>query len=197
MNARFRNGLLVSGAGVALLGLLWLMPRQPEEARQKAADLKPLESGELEEALALINGSDPMKGILMLREMVEKDSTNTEAQMYLGIYSLQTGQTDKARERFEAVLRVDSLNAEAHWQLGQIDFSVEAFAAAAGHFDKVTEHHSDEIPGAWFFLGRCREFTGDFAGALEAYTTFQPLNTDTVVAGKLEEFIAGLKEKLN
>jgi cytochrome c-type biogenesis protein CcmH/NrfG len=176
---------------------MWLMPRQPKEARIKAATIKPGETGELERAISLINGSDPMKGILMLRDMVEKDSTNTEALSYLGLYSLQTGQLDKARERFEEIVKVDSLHAQAHWQLGQLDFDNEEYGKAILHFEKVALYHSEEIPGAWFFLGRCRELTGDFAGALEAYTTFKPLNTDTVVAGRLEEFMAGLKEKLN
>jgi predicted Zn-dependent protease len=43
---------------------------------------------------------NPMKGTLVLLEMVKKDSTNAYAQKMLGYGGLLTGQTEKAIERF-------------------------------------------------------------------------------------------------
>jgi tetratricopeptide (TPR) repeat protein len=45
-----------------------------------------------------------MKGIMLLREAVSADSTNLEAQLNLGFFSMQSGQYDKAVSRFEKVL---------------------------------------------------------------------------------------------
>lgn len=47
--------------------------------------------------------STPMEGILKIREVVEKDSTNVYAQMMLARGSLLSGQYDKAITRLEAV----------------------------------------------------------------------------------------------
>jgi tetratricopeptide (TPR) repeat protein len=55
--------------------------------------------------IAYVSGSqEPMKGIMLLREAVSADSTNIEAQLNLGFFSMQSGQYDKAVSRFEKVL---------------------------------------------------------------------------------------------
>ncbi len=60
-----------------------------------------------------------MQGVMMLREVAAADSTNAEAQMRLGRFSLMSGQVDKAVERFRTVLRQDSLNLPARFLLAQ------------------------------------------------------------------------------
>lgn len=55
----------------------------------------------------------PMEGIQKLREVVQRDSANTYAQMTLGQASLVSGQWDKAIERFEKVVRLQPKNLEA------------------------------------------------------------------------------------
>jgi tetratricopeptide (TPR) repeat protein len=52
-------------------------------------------------------GKDPMKGIFLLREVVAEEPENIDAQMNLGFFSMQSGQFDKAVERFEKVLSID------------------------------------------------------------------------------------------
>ena len=52
-------------------------------------------------------GKDPMKGIFLLREVVAEEPENIDAQMNLGFFSMQSGQFDKAVERFEKVLAID------------------------------------------------------------------------------------------
>ena len=56
---------------------------------------------------------NPMEGILKVRQVVEKDSTNVYAQMVLGQGSLMSGQYDRAIDRFEKVLALQPVNLEA------------------------------------------------------------------------------------
>jgi tetratricopeptide (TPR) repeat protein len=55
----------------------------------------------------------PMEGILKIREVVQKDSTNIYAQMMLIQGSLISGQYDKAINRLQMVNRLEPANVEA------------------------------------------------------------------------------------
>ena len=56
---------------------------------------------------------NPMQGIAKIREVVEKDSTNTYAQMMLAKASLLSGQYDKAIIRLQTIIRLQPDNLEA------------------------------------------------------------------------------------
>jgi tetratricopeptide (TPR) repeat protein len=56
---------------------------------------------------------NPMEGILKIRQVAERDSTNIYAQMTLGEASLVSGQLDKAIERFKKVIQLQPNNVEA------------------------------------------------------------------------------------
>jgi hypothetical protein len=58
-------------------------------------------------------GGTPMEGILKIREVAERDSTNLFAQFMLGYGGLLSGQYDRAAERFERVLEREPGNKEA------------------------------------------------------------------------------------
>jgi tetratricopeptide (TPR) repeat protein len=62
----------------------------------------------------------PMEGIAKIREVVAKDSTNLYAQMTLAMGSIMSGQTDKAKERLETIIRLDSKNLQALLLLADI-----------------------------------------------------------------------------
>jgi len=64
-------------------------------------------------------GQDPMKGIFLLREVVAEDSTNVEAQLNLGFFSMQSGQYDKAVNRFKTVLRIQPELSEVQLYLSE------------------------------------------------------------------------------
>ena len=53
---------------------------------------------------ARLLGSAPMKGIGMLKQVLEADPENIQALVNLGYFSIQSGQYDKALERFNKVL---------------------------------------------------------------------------------------------
>lgn len=65
------------------------------------------------------SSGEPMKGIMLLREVVLKDSTHINAQLNLGLFAVQSGQYDKAIERFERILRINPEFTEAYLYLGQ------------------------------------------------------------------------------
>lgn len=64
------------------------------------------------------NPENPMQGISMIREVVEKDSTNIRAILQLGHFSVISGQFPNAIRRYEQALRVDSTVVEAYFFIG-------------------------------------------------------------------------------
>lgn len=64
-------------------------------------------------AMTLVASENPMAGISMLREIVAKDQTNRQAILNLGLLSIQSGQFDRARNRFENLVSLDSSDNEA------------------------------------------------------------------------------------
>lgn len=62
----------------------------------------------------------PMEGILKIREVAEKDSTNIYAQMMLVQGSIVSGQYDKAIGRLQTVSRLQPSNLEAVLQLADL-----------------------------------------------------------------------------
>lgn len=69
-------------------------------------------------AVCQVEGSpDPMKGILALRGLVTEDSTNLEAQLNLGLFSLKSTQYDKAEKRFRTVIALDPNYKDGYWYM--------------------------------------------------------------------------------
>lgn len=82
---------------------------------------------------ALVTGStNPMAGIALLREVVQVDPKNLEANKTLGLFSLQSQQFDKAVDRFKTVIEVKA-DAESYFYLAtayeKIGLKNEAIAA--------------------------------------------------------------------
>lgn len=58
---------------------------------------------------AYVNGSpNPMQGIQLLQDVVKQDPQNVKANMNLGLFSMRSGQFDKAVDRFKKVIAVQS-----------------------------------------------------------------------------------------
>ncbi|HXH19920.1 MAG TPA: tetratricopeptide repeat protein [Chitinophagales bacterium] len=71
-------------------------------------------------AMAYLEGqTDPMKGVMLLREITDKDPDNITANLILGKYGIVSGQFDKAVQRLQKVLSVDSLNVDAYLYLAE------------------------------------------------------------------------------
>jgi tetratricopeptide (TPR) repeat protein len=63
-------------------------------------------------AMTLVATENPMQGIQMLREILEENPGDPETLKNLGILSLQSGQFDKAEERFRELIAADSSDLE-------------------------------------------------------------------------------------
>ena len=63
---------------------------------------------------------ETMQGILKIREVAQRDSTNMYAQYMLGIAGVVSGQTDRAIDRFQTVLRHEPNNLDAMMRLADL-----------------------------------------------------------------------------
>jgi tetratricopeptide (TPR) repeat protein len=63
---------------------------------------------------------DVMKGVGLLKDVVTKDSNNVQAIFTLGMLSIQSGQFDKAQERFEKLITLQPFNPEYYFYLGEV-----------------------------------------------------------------------------
>ncbi len=68
--------------------------------------------------ITIVNGMGmPMDGITMLLDVVQKDPKNLNAQMQLGMFSIRSGQFDKAIERYKQVVNIKPVP-EAYFYMG-------------------------------------------------------------------------------
>jgi tetratricopeptide (TPR) repeat protein len=64
--------------------------------------------------------TNPMEGIALIREVVQRDSTNVYAQLTLVKASILSGQFDKGITRLQTVIKVEPKNIEAHLLLADL-----------------------------------------------------------------------------
>jgi len=94
----------------------WLAT-QAKELFEKALSINPgNDSSKIGVGVCYMFGNisdNPMQGILAIRAIADKDPDNLYAQMMLGLGGIQSGQYDKAAERFLAVVNKQPENIEA------------------------------------------------------------------------------------
>ena len=121
---------------ILLFVLLLFVPRSPALKSQTNSAETRLVDEEVQEAVRLMEGENPMGGILKLREILEKDPENIDASWSLGMASMQTGQFDKAVSRFEHVMAHDEQGkyfeaslflGQAHEQLNNVPEAIESY----------------------------------------------------------------------
>jgi cytochrome c-type biogenesis protein CcmH/NrfG len=88
---------------------------------KKALSLKPQDTSlKLSLATCYTDGTDQvMKGVRMLLDITEADSTHPEANFHLGRLAIRSGQHDKAIDRMQVVLSQDSTDFNARLLLSQ------------------------------------------------------------------------------
>ena len=88
-------------------------------------------------AMTYLTTAQPMKGIQMLREVVEEDENNELAQYNLGLLSMQSGQYDKAVDRFKKVATLNPNHLQAQFFLGVSYFETGKKKQARQQFEQV------------------------------------------------------------
>ncbi|MEO8590222.1 MAG: tetratricopeptide repeat protein [Flavobacteriales bacterium] len=143
------------GGAVVVIVLLVLVPRTPSGKELKVAPMSPLKA-RTAEAVALVQGQEPMRGIMMLREILKEDPNNVEAHWQLGLFSVQSGQYDKAIERFKKVIELDAEGYPDAWfYLGRTYATVDSTELAIANLKKYRTLTQDTaiIHGVDRFLG--------------------------------------------
>lgn len=95
-------------------------------------------------AMTFLATAEPMKGIQMLREVIEEDENNVLALYNLGLLSMQSGQYDKAVDRFEKVVGLSPDHLQAQFFLGVSYFETGKKRKARRQFEQVKTLTNDE-----------------------------------------------------
>ncbi len=125
-----REGIIAVLAAFALAAVLYALPRTPraEDSPESSPQNKLATSGSpdslnamVAEAVAMIERSEgsPMQAIGMLRKVVEIEPNHLNANLYLGYFSVVSGQYDKAFPRLEIVLKQEPAHPQALLLMGQ------------------------------------------------------------------------------
>ena len=127
--------LLLVLSGLMLIYLLFQLPTSVMEIEK--VEEKVNQTTSISTAMDLIRGENPMEGIFMLREILEKDPKNKEALYNLGVLSIQTAQYQNAVNRFNQIIAIDSSDKKAYLQLGISNYYLERYNIADSMFNKV------------------------------------------------------------
>lgn len=145
-----RSQWFMLGGAVAVTALLLTAPRTPagaaeaNAAKAAAAKMDPANAEALSSdpkvaaILAELNGgAPPMQTILKLRDLATREPGNVEAQWHLGLFSWQTGQYDKAMERFRKVVELDTTgHPDAYGYLGRAYSTLDSVPQAIAAYEK-------------------------------------------------------------
>lgn len=142
--------IVVLLAALFLIVLLIIAPRLPKDAKQLSEQSSeqvtdPVEQ-QINQAVALVQGGEnPMQGIMMLREILEEDPDQIDAHWHLAQFSIQSGQYEKAVERFEKVLELDQNNRypDASFYLGKTYATLNRNDEAIAQFNRYLEQVQD------------------------------------------------------
>lgn len=96
-------------------------------------------------AMTYTTTSTPMKGISMLREVVEKDPKHELATYNLGLLSLKSGQFDKAKERFLTLRKSFPDNLTYSYYLGICYAQLADNKSAIVEFQKIASKATDPV----------------------------------------------------
>jgi tetratricopeptide (TPR) repeat protein len=182
--------------GAALIAFVLWMPRQPESAVTIDAVVATEEGMESSDPVSVavekVSGANPMEGILELRALAEQDEPEVDAVVWLGVFGVQSGQFDKARERFSQALTLEPGHVEATWQLAMLDMEEEAYDRAVVGFEACMDA-DDSYSNGLFFTARCYEFMGKTEAAVIRYQQYLPYAPDTIISARVLDFITRLE----
>jgi tetratricopeptide (TPR) repeat protein len=153
---------------VGVFVLSFILPRHSKTMREQTSGSAEKYSTEVWQAIIKIQyGASPMDGMLELRDIAERNPDNADAQYHLGRFSVQSGQLDKAEERFLLVTELEPDSLRGWYELGML-------YSGQGAFERATDVLSIAIgiePTAelYFALGFCFEQLGDITKAIESF----------------------------
>jgi len=120
------------------------LARKAQEFYGKVLQLEPdnLEA-KTKMAMTYLASSNPMQGIMMLREVLVQDPKNELALFNMGMLSIQSGQFDLAVQRLEELVAIDPEHIQGQLLLGLALMNSGDKARAKSQFEKVKEMDQD------------------------------------------------------
>jgi len=103
-----KRKIVAVAVAILLFVLLLLVPRTPKIESGDSTLTENAVDDEVQDALNMVQGEQPMQGILKLRDILEKDPANIDAAWNLGRFSIETGQFENAIKRLEHLLEYDT-----------------------------------------------------------------------------------------
>lgn len=94
-------------------------------------------------AMTYLSSSNPMQGIMMLREVLKEDPKNQSAMFNLGMLSIQSGQYEKAIERLVELVAINPAHIQGQLLLGIAYMNTGDKKRAKQQFEKVKEMDKD------------------------------------------------------
>lgn len=198
-------GLTLTAVAAAAVMLWPAAPANPTDAVDRSANAEsPASAGGIFDtdadpvmaAVAQVSGDNPMAGIMALRNLSGAVPPNVEAILWLGKFSIQSQQLDKARERFAEVLVHEPGHLEATWELAMLDMEQGQLDQAVVGFETCFDADEAYANGL-FFAGRCYRMMGNNAGAVASFKQYLAFAPDTIVANKVAEYIQELEAEIN
>jgi tetratricopeptide (TPR) repeat protein len=118
-----------------------------EKAREYLGKVVEENPGDLESktriAMTYVSSDSPMKGIRMLREVLETDPKNEFALFNMGMLSVQSGQYDRAIERLQELVAVNPGHIQGQLLLGVAYLNMGMKTEARAQFEKVKSLDKD------------------------------------------------------
>lgn len=114
------------------------------ESYEKAIEIDPNSlSAKTGLGASLVTGSNnPMAGIALLREVVQAEPKNLDANRTLGLFSMQSGQFDRAIDRFKTVIEIKA-DAESYFYLATAYEKIGQKSEAIAAYSKSKELAAD------------------------------------------------------
>jgi tetratricopeptide (TPR) repeat protein len=123
--------------------VLYFLPHQkpPTEQEKVTADL----DKKVAKAVSMVQNAEgaPMAGIRLLQEVLAEDSLHEEANFQLGIFSIQSGQMDKAIMRFNKVMERNPERVECLYYIGHAQANLGNTQAAIETFERYLTRIED------------------------------------------------------
>ena len=94
-------------------------------------------------AMTYISSSNPMQGITLLREILEADPENENGIFNMGILAIQSGQYERASERFKNLVSLYPQNLQGQFYLGLSYFELGEKDNARRQFELVKSMEDD------------------------------------------------------
>lgn len=94
-------------------------------------------------AMTYLTSSNPMQGIMMLRDVLQKDPKNELALFNMGMLSIQSGQYDRAVERLEELVEINPGHIQGQLLLGVALMNLGEKERAKTQLEKVKQMDKD------------------------------------------------------